>query len=148
MGRFRFRPQAALDLRRREHDVAQRELARADAERQRLAALVDSAAHAVARAQAESDGAADQAQREWYRFWIVRLEHELAARREALGAQDAVVAARRTACLEARKRQEALERLRNRAQAAHSAAEAERERKMVDEVAAQRFARRDLTEGV
>jgi flagellar export protein FliJ len=148
MARFRFRPQAALELRRREHDAAQRELARADAERQRLASLVDAAAARMARARDESDTAADPGRQEWYRFWIVGLEHEHATLRDALHRQDAVVAARRTACLDARKRQEALERLRERAYAAHLAVEAEHERKTIDEVAAQRFARRDLAEGV
>ena len=147
MARFHFRPQAALDLRRREFDAAQRELARADAERQRLEALADGAWRAVERARAESDSAPGPAEREWYRFWIVRLEREHETVRQRLTAQDGVVAAAREACLAARRRHEALERLRQRAYDAHRTAEAETERKMIDEVAAQRFARRS-TEGV
>src|SRR5690606_9843678 len=99
-------------------------------------------------ARAASDAETDFARLEWYRFWIVKLAHDHAAQQAALAAQEAVVAERRQACLEARRRQEALERLRERAYAAYLAAEAEHERKMVDEVAAQRFARRSLTEGV
>jgi flagellar export protein FliJ len=148
VARFRFRPQAALDLRRREHDAAQRELARAVAERQRRAALADAAAREVARARADSGSTSDLAHLEWYRFWIVRLEQELAALHDELRAQDAIVGDRRQACLDARRRQEALERLRDRALAAHLAAEAEHERKTIDDTATQRFTRRGLTEGV
>jgi flagellar export protein FliJ len=152
VARFRFRAQVALDLRRREHEAAQRELARTDAERQRAQAHLEAAVHTLAAARCETcgDGHGPVAQHriEWYRFWIVRLEQELAALSDGQRALDAAAAAARDGCLATRQRREALERLREKAAAAHAAGEAAAERKMIDELAARRFtSRRDRIEG-
>ena len=151
MGPFRFRAQPALELRRREHDAAQRELARADAERLRARQRLELAEEAFAEAQREADTAARTegtgTDHEWYRFWIVRLDRERAARKAELETHDAALAAARTACLTARQRREALERFRDKAFTAHRALEAAVERRAIDELATQRHARRDNTEG-
>ena len=153
MPAFRFRAQPALDLRRREHDAAQRALARADAERQRARDRVDTADRALSAAQRDLDDVSrtpgSQQEREWYRFWIVRLEQERTALQVTLTACEEAVAVTRAACLNARQRCEALERFREKAYVAYVAAEAVRDRKMIDELAARRFtARRNVSEGV
>jgi flagellar export protein FliJ len=144
MPAFRFRAQPALDLRRREHDVAQRALARAVAERQRARSRFEAAGHALAEAAREANEAARTREAlhdaEWYRFWIVRLEQERAALHGPLAACEAAVVAAREQCLAARQRSEALERLREKAYVAHLAEEAAAERKVIDELAARRFA--------
>ena len=152
MRTFRFRAQPALDLRRREHDAAQRELARADAERQRARDRLEASEGTLTAARREADAAAATAgaggDHEWYRFWILRLEQERAACVIDLQQRDAAVAAARAASLEARRRREALERFREKALTAHVAGEAARERKAIDELATQRYAAgRDYTEG-
>jgi flagellar export protein FliJ len=152
MPAFRFRAQPALDLRRREHDAAQRALARADAERQRARERVNAAERALMAARRDLDDVTrtpgSQHEHEWYRFWIVRLERERTSLQRVLTAcEDAVVAAR-AACLTARQRCEALERFREKAYVAYVAAEASRDRKVIDELATRRFvARRNISEG-
>jgi flagellar export protein FliJ len=146
MPTFRFRAQPALDLRRREHDAAQRALARADAERQRARDRVDAADRALSAARRDLDDVTrtpgSQQEREWYQFWIVRLEQERGALQHTLAACEGAVAAARAACLDARQRCEALERFREKAYVAHVAAEAARDRKLIDELAARRFVAR------
>ena len=85
---FKFRAQAALDLRKRQDDEAQRNLA--DATRTRLLAetSVDVASAAVdesmqhARKALQSVASGDL--HVWHRNWIVSRKQELAVRREAL----------------------------------------------------------------
>ena len=146
MAGFKFRAQPALDLRRREHEAAQRALARADAERQQANAHVQFAERAAAQARTDADCAAriapGAAGGEWYRFWIVRLDRELRSARGKLEEYDARLAAARSACLQARQRVEALERLREKAYAAYQNGVAAAERKIIDELATQRYALR------
>lgn len=149
---FIFRAQPALDLRRREHDAAQRALARDDAERQRVRERLAVADRAIAQARHDADDAARtpgaMRELEWYRFWIVRLQQERSAVMTAMAAADAAVAASRAACLTAHQRCEALERLREKAASAHAAAESAAERKLIDELATRRHAaRRDFSQG-
>jgi flagellar export protein FliJ len=85
---------------------------------------------------------------QWYRFWILRLEHERKAALAMLAARDGEVAAASAACIRAKQRCESLERLREKARLAHSQAEAEAERKVIDELATRRFSvRRQDSEG-
>lgn len=144
MARFRFRAQAALDLRVREHETALRELAHAESEQQRATARVDAAARTLDEARRTADAAmrtaTSAADLQWYRFWIVRLDHERAMCVAALETQNEMVAAARIACLAARQRRESLERFRDKSQAAYLAAEADTERKLIDELATRRFA--------
>jgi flagellar export protein FliJ len=146
MRSFRFRAQPALDLRRREHEAAQRVLARADAERQHANARKEVAARAAAQAREGADAAVRTAPAaadgEWYRFWIVRLDRELAAATVSLERHDEALVAARAACLQARQRYEALERLREKAYAAYLAAVNSAEKKIIDDLATQRYALR------
>jgi flagellar export protein FliJ len=149
---FRFRAQPALDLRRREYDVAQRALARADAERQLARGSLEAAGRALESARRQLDDATREpgprAELDWYRFWIVKLERDRDARRSILDASEAAVVAARDACLVARQGCEALERFRAKAFSAHQAAEAVMERKAIDELASRRFvAERRVREG-
>lgn len=152
MPAFRFRAQPALDLRRREHEAAQRALARADAERQHANARVEAAERAAGEAREGADDAArtapGAATGEWYRFWIVRLDRERAVAKVNLERRDELLTAARAACLQARQRYEALERLREKAYAAYLAAANAAEKKIIDDLATQRYAlRRDGRQG-
>jgi flagellar export protein FliJ len=142
--RFKFRAQAALDLRTRELEAAQRELARAEADRDLARRRVGEAAEAVAQARTT----AAQAQRtatdctalQWYRFWILRLDHERKAHEAMLAAREEAVGRAAAACMRARQRRESLARFREKAQLAFEAAEAAAERKLIDELATRRYA--------
>jgi len=141
---FRFRAQAALDLRVREHEASLRELAHAESEQQRAMAGVEAATRTLDEAKRTADAAMRTATSasdlQWYRFWIIRLDRERALCVAALEKQNEVVAAARSACLAARQRRESLERFRDKAQTAHLDAEAANERKLIDELATRRFA--------
>lgn len=148
MPAFKFRPQPALDLRRREHEAAQRALARADAERQHAHARYEAAERAAARARHDADEAIRAApigaDCEWYRFWIVRLDRECGTANAVLEQHDALLEQARVACLQARQRYEALERLREKAYAAYVAGIDAAEKKIIEDLATQRFALRAL----
>ena len=152
MAGFKFRAQPALDLRRREYDAAQRVLAQADAERQRAQARVEGADRARAQARREADDAVRTpvagGDREWYRFWILRLDRERETAAATLARADAAVSGARAACMQARQRCEALERFRDKAHTAYLAGLAAEERKIIDDLATQRYALRpDRGEG-
>jgi flagellar export protein FliJ len=140
---FRFRAQLVLDLRRRELASAQADLARA--ERDRDAARQGVAAATAALTGAQQDAAVHGSNRQsaqelqWYRFWILRLDHERRAAAAALEARQAAVAAASAACVRAKQRCESLERLREKALRAHHLKEADAERKLIDELATRRF---------
>jgi flagellar protein FliJ len=143
MSTFRFRAQAALDLRRREWQAAQADLARAEQVRDMAARDVEKAAAALADAQHAS---AEQgrtprtaAELQWYRFWIVRLDHERSSAQSLLAARQGEVARRLAAALHAKQRCESLERLRDKMRGAFDRAEADAERKAIDEIATLRF---------
>jgi len=150
MPAFRFRAQPALDLRRREHEAAQRALARADAERQHAHARYEAAERAAAQARHDADAAVRAApvgsDCEWYRFWIVRLDRECGTANATLERHDALLEQARIACLQARQRYEALVRLREKAYAAYQARIDAAEKKIIEDLATQRFALRALRE--
>ena len=143
MSKFRFRAQAALDLRLREWQSAQRDLARAQQVRDLAARDVEKAAQALADAhragaeQVQSTRTATELQ--WYRFWIVRLEHERRGAQTVLAAREGEVAKMSAACERARQKCESLEKLKEKTQRAHQQKEADAERKMIDELATTRF---------
>ena len=143
MPTFRFRAQAALDLRRRQFDTARRELAETERVRDEARRRVDAADASLAAARRDGSERAHRAGTitdwHWYRFWILRLEHERVAELAALSAREALVEASRAACARARQRYESLERFRDKAREAFEAAEAAAERKLIDELATRRF---------
>ncbi len=143
MATFRFRAQAALDLRRRQFDSSRRELAVAEQVRDEARMRVERADAAVAAARRAGSARAHQAGTitdwHWYRFWILRLEYERAAEHAVLTSKEALVESSRLACAQAKQRCESLERFRAKAREAFDAAEAAAERKLVDELATRRF---------
>jgi flagellar export protein FliJ len=143
--KFRFRAQAALDLRQRELDEAQRQLARIeelrDAARRRLQQADEDAAAARAKATEAQRTPGDVTALQWYRFWILRLDHERAAHAAALAVREHDVTQAAAACMRAKQRRESLDRFRRKAQDAHEHAELAEEMKMLDELATRRYAR-------
>lgn len=150
MAAFIFRPQPALDLRRREADAAQLAVAEARV-------ISDRAAHLFAGAQAALEaGSARAAALDaaggsitdviWHRNWIRSLRREL-VRTEA-NAEDRRVQleAAEQALVVARERVKALERLKERAVAAHQERERREEQKAMNELATLRFAIRQRSE--
>ena len=80
--------------------------------------------------------------------WIIRLDRERDIAKSVLAQHDAVLAAARALCLQARQRCESLERFREKAHRAFLEAEAAEERKIIDDLATQRYAlRADEAEG-
>jgi flagellar biosynthesis chaperone FliJ len=77
----------------------------------------------------------DPSRAEWYRFWIVRLEHERTVCRSAVAAREREVAQATAACVAARQRLEALERFRDKARRAWEHAAAAEEQKQIDALA-------------
>jgi flagellar FliJ protein len=143
--KFKFRAQAALDLRQRELEQAQRQLARTeelrDAARRRLEQAGEESKRAREQATEAQRTGGDVVMLQWYRFWIIRLDHERAAHATALAAREREVTQAAAACMRAKQRRESLERFRRKAQAAHDDAEQAAEMKMIDELATRRYAR-------
>jgi flagellar FliJ protein len=150
MRAFHFRPQPALDLRRREEEAAQLVVATARV-------ISDRAAQAFAAAQAAFDGGQAQAAALdaaggsitdviWHRNWIRALRREL-VRTEA-NAEDRRVQleAAEQALVAARERVKVLERLKERALEAHQERERKEEQRAMDELATLRFAIRQRSE--
>jgi flagellar export protein FliJ len=144
MAIFRFRAQAARDLRRREYEEAQRQLAEAERDR----SVAESRLHRATEAVTDAQRAARDAQAsghpahelDWYRSWIDRLVDERHAHTLILKARTQQAADAASACQRAHQRWEALERFYEKAKRAHEAAESAAERKLIDELATQRYA--------
>lgn len=147
MATFRFRAQAALVARQREYDDRRRDLARLQGERELARGRLRAAEGACAEARRVIDevtaGGLDGRDLEWYRLWSLRLHTECDAHRAQVRALDMAVARAAAACMDAHRRRESLERFRQRARAAFDAAEAAQERRVIDELAARRFTRRN-----
>jgi flagellar export protein FliJ len=140
---FKFRAQAALELRQREYDAARRALARVEADLRAARGLLVERQQALDDgrtqcANAQSTGVA-QAQLQWYRFWIVRLEQERAAQALVVSARERDVATATAACQHARQRLESLERFKEKAAAAWQRVVLAQEQKDLDELATLRF---------
>ena len=142
--KFKFRAQAALDMRLRELQDAQRELAAKQGDRdaaQRRFLDAEQALHeARVSAGAAQTTVTDCTTLQWYRFWIVRLDHEKKAHAATLAKREEAVARATAACVRAKQRCESLERFRDRARAQYDEALAADERKLIDELATRRYA--------
>ena len=143
MAAFRFRAQAARDLRRREYEDAQRQLTEAERDRSIAERRLQRAAEAVSEAQrtardAHTRGVASH-ELDWYRSWIDRLVHERHAHAQILTARTERAADAAAACQRAHQRWKALERFYEKAKRAHEAAESAAERKLIDELATRRY---------
>lgn len=142
---FVFRAQPALDLRRREEEAALRVLAEAERREQAADAVVAAARDALERglAQGRDEDArpGELTLKLWHRNWIVgqhrvvdRAVREQGARRQEREAAAALA-------LVAQRKRKALERLRERAEAAWQRADAREAQIAIDELAGVRFVR-------
>jgi flagellar export protein FliJ len=150
MAVFRFRPQPALDLRRRQEDAAQLVVSEARVISDRAAQVFASAQTAFdtgsARAAAHDAMGGSITDVIWHRNWIKSLRREL-VRCEA-NAEDRRVQLETAeqALVVARERVKALERLKERAIAAHQERERREEQRAMDDLATLRFAIRQRRE--
>jgi flagellar export protein FliJ len=141
---FRFRAQAALDLRTRELQDAQRELARFEADRDAARLRLTQAEQAVIDARDQATTAqrtvTDCTALQWYQFWILRLDHERKAHVAALAAREEAVKRAAAVCMRAQQRRESLDRFREKARLGYEAEQDAVERKLIDELATRRYA--------
>jgi membrane protein involved in colicin uptake len=152
MAKFRFRAEAALELRRKQDDEAQRALAearrdtaRAEAVREREQRLLD---ETLARARDEEARACDMARAIWHRHWMRRQRLVIEAAVRAVEERRAAERAAAEHAVIARRRLRSLERLRDRLWTAHVGDERRAEQKEMDVLGGLRFvARRGAPEG-
>lgn len=140
---FRFRAQAALDLRRREDERAMAALARAEAGlRAAMTRLRETEARA-AEARAQCAGLLQQTtltpQYLWYRSWILRLDRERGAAASAVAAREKERARAAAERARTHQRVEALDRFREKSQRAWAEKLAAEEQKHLDALATIRF---------
>lgn len=143
---FRFRAQAALQLRRREHDQALALLARSQAALIAAQHRVHQADSAIRDADVQLKTAAGaptpRLQLDWYRSWRLRWRVERDERERQAEAQAAQVHGAKQRVALTHKRVTSLERLHEHAFAAWEQAAASEERKLIDDLATTRFTRR------
>jgi hypothetical protein len=149
---FRFRPHAALVLRRKQEDAARQQLAAAETARKCAEHRAADAARAVAAARASAaeacrDGA-DQWRLGWHQSWITRVRIEADALKRA-AAVSAEAAGRATAAVQvAHQRRRTLERLRDRMWQRHQFEAARHEMLEMNELATLRHHARPHDEDV
>lgn len=148
---FKFRAQAALDLRQRQDEVAQRALAIASAAtrladdrvtlaRQALGGAQHGGVQAFARVTAAQELV-------WQGNWILGLERDVARARQALEERRIEERSAAEIARHARMQVRVLERLKDRAFAAWQLESRRAEQKALDELASLRFAARQLAAG-
>lgn len=143
MGKFVFRVQVALDLRRRQEDDAKKALAVAESKKLEAERLRDEARLALERTLSRGREAVDQAGdvtlRVWYRNWIAAQRLELERREQVVAQRDADARQAVKAAQEAYRRRRMLERLRERAHATFLVDERREEQKVFDDLGSLRF---------
>ena len=143
---FRFRAQAALQLRRREHDQALAHQALAQTALASAQDLVDAADRAVREADAGLAALiqtpTSQAQLDWYRSWRVRCRAERERGEEQRQAREVDVREAATLVRTTHQRVRSLERLHDHALAAWRRAADQEEMKLMDALGTARFTRR------
>jgi len=146
MKAFRFRPAHVLALRRKQHELAEAQLARAQQERDAADCLVREAAEACGCAQrdwrAQMDAVHTAVAAERHRNWIALRQAERADRQRSLGVRQLEVHRATRAVQETFMRLRALERLRDRAWRKHQLDERRHDAVEMDHLAVIRFARR------
>jgi flagellar export protein FliJ len=144
---FRFRAQAALVLRRREHDRALVTLAQAQVALNAAQNDVEAADHAIVDADAQlklaMQNASAQLPLSWYRSWRVKLRGERELCGERLRAREADVTKATADVNSTRQRVRSLERLHEKALADWRQAAHVEEQRTMDALATLRFSRRD-----
>jgi len=153
MANFRFRAQAALELRQKQDEDAQRALG--DARRATAAAEeivereVRALSEAHARACEDEAQASDITRAIWHRNWMRRQQAVIASARALVDARRADQRAAAERAMETRRRLRSLERLRDRMWKAFQTAERRAEQKAFDVLGGLRYvAQRDVPEGV
>jgi len=149
MRTFRFRAEAALDLRRREHDRALVVLARAQA----AFVAAQQGADAAAKAVGDADRALQQALLTpdpqlplgWYRSWRLKVREDHRAADARRDARDKDVREANAEVSRSRQRVRSLERLRELALAAWERDSRQRDQRTMDALAALRYARDERT---
>jgi flagellar export protein FliJ len=148
VAKFIFRAQAALDLRRKQEDVARLALADAqarlrEAERD-LAQAEGQVTEAITRARDTEAEATDPVLAIWYRNWIHRLRREVGRCAQILDGRQADAKAAEAKALEARRAVRVIEKLRERAWNAHTTRERREEQKNLDLLGVMQYAIRHL----
>jgi flagellar export protein FliJ len=148
---FVFRPQPALDLRRKQEEAALRALALAEGELQRAGELVSSARTAIATAgdNGKAALATVRAAHElvWYRNWMVGLERDLARARQREEERRIDVQAAQHKAMQARRAVRALERLKDRVWKEYETASRREDQKALDLLGSLQYAARHLRQG-
>lgn len=148
---FKFRAQAALDLRQRQDEVAQRALAIASAATRLADDRVTLARQALGEAQhggVQAFARVTAAQELiWQGNWILGLERDVARARQALEERRIEERSAAEIARHARMQVRVLERLKDRAFAAWQLESRRAEQKALDELASLRFAARQLAAG-
>jgi flagellar export protein FliJ len=143
MGPFRFRAASALDLRKRQEDLARQALVRA----QNAASLAEAACD-MARRHADEARARLVALQEqgapawligWHRSWIVQQGRELEARRHTVALATATLRTAQETVRGAHVTRRVLERLRDRLARRHAQAAERYELTQMNELAGQRY---------
>ena len=144
---FRFRAEAALQLRRREHDRALVMLARAQAALTAAQRYLEDADSAVTHADRELENAMripdPQLPLGWYRSWRVKVREDKQAAEARRDARDKDVRDATAEVTRSRQRVRSLERLRELALTAWEREARRSDQRTMDALAATRFARRD-----
>lgn len=145
MKAFRFSAEAALDLRKRQDEEAQRALAAAETLAQRAERARDDAQArldaTIAEASTRECEAGALTWQVWYRNWIEGLRRDLARREHELQERRTEVRRCAARALEARRKRKSLERYRERSYEAWQDAVAHEEQQAMDELATLRFTR-------
>ena len=143
---FRFRAQAALQLRRREHDQALARLARTQSALSLAQHDVETAEREIRRADDALRGRLEVQttgqQLEWYRSWRLRLTAERHRREQQRRAREAEVHTATKFASMTHRRVQSLERLQELALSAWQREATREERNTMDEMATARFNRR------
>jgi flagellar export protein FliJ len=143
MSRFKFRAQAALDLRTREDDEARRALARAEtdlrAARQLLEQVEERAREARTQCAAVMQQAGAAAELQWYRSWIVRLDRDRTLAAKAVADREGAVKRAQETQKRTRQRVESLERFKEKAVTAFEQRTLAEEQKFIDALATMRY---------
>jgi len=147
MATFRFRAQAALDLRRRQDEDARRQLAEAERIVREGEFAVEEAVAAVHDAiRRAGECASDVTLFTWHRNWITSRQHHAEDHRVRLDARRAEAAKAATKAQAARRQLRTLERLQDRAMRAFLDAERRDQQKALDALGTMQFALRRIRE--
>jgi flagellar export protein FliJ len=148
---FRFRAQAALDLRITQEEAALRVLARAQNDAERARARVDEASHAVVAADrqfqfSQHEGISGSLLG-WHRSWIAKQRQEVEARKREAATSAAAVDRAAASVRDTHRRRRTLERLRDRSRRAHDLEAGRQDTREMNMLAGLRYLAKDDRDG-